>query len=178
MTTYRKLTEEEIDRSLFSKFRRRQVVTDCWRKIGGEWLIQEAPFIDEWSEEDYHTLVSCLRNTVRTGGLVLGAFHQGWLKGFVSVEAGLFGQEQEYLDLSSLHVSEEMRRAGIGRDLFRAAQQWAAGHGAKKLYISSHSAAETQSFYRAMGCVEAKEYHRGHEEQEPFDCQLECKVLP
>ena len=88
-------------------------MTDCWRKIGGEWLIQEAPFIDEWSEEDYHTLVSCLRNTVRTGGLVLGAFHQGWLKGFVSVEAGLFGQEQEYLDLSSLHVSEEMRRAGI-----------------------------------------------------------------
>ena len=44
---------------------------------------------------------------------------------------------------------------------------------AEKLYISSHSAVETQAFYRAVGCREAQEYNAEHVEQEPFDCQLE-----
>ena len=43
-----------------------------------------------------------------------------------------------------------------------------------KLYISAHSAVESQAFYKAMGCVEAEVYHQGHVEEEPYDCQLEC----
>ena len=96
------------------------------------------------------------------------------MKGFASVEAALFGGEQGYLDLSSIHVSEDMRGMGIGRALFLAAKEWAAGRGAKKLYISAHSAVESQAFYRTMGCVEAREYQQKHVEAEPYDCQLEC----
>jgi len=70
-------------------------------------------------------------------------------------------------------VSEDMRRGGIGKALFLAAAEWARKQGAKKLYISAHSAVESQAFYRAMGCVEAAEYHQKHVEAEPFDCQLE-----
>lgn len=176
MIEYRTVPEDELCRELFSGFVRRQVVTDCWRKESGQWVLRKDPFLDDWSEEDYQTLVACLKNTVRTGGLVYAAFLGGVLKGFVSVEAGLFGGEQKYLDLSSIHVSEELRGQGIGAALFRAAQEWAGQHGAKKLYISAHSAAETQAFYRKMGCVEAKVYHPGHVEREPFDCQLECRV--
>ena len=47
---------------------------------------------------------------------------------------------------------------------------------AKKLYISAHSAVESQAFYKAMGCVEAEEYNAEHVEKEPYDCQLECDV--
>lgn len=46
-------------------------------------------------------------------------------------------------------------------------------NGAKKLYISSHSAIESQNFYKSLGCVEAKEYNKAHVENEPCDCQLE-----
>lgn len=46
--------------------------------------------------------------------------------------------------------------------------------GAEKLYISAHSAVETQAFYNAMGCAEALEYSKFHTQKEPFDCQLEC----
>ncbi|MDO5551833.1 MAG: GNAT family N-acetyltransferase, partial [Lachnospiraceae bacterium] len=95
-------------------------------------------------------------------------------KGFVSVESDLFGGTQRYLDLSSIHVSEDMRGRGIGKALFLAAKDWAKEHGARKLYISSHSAVESQAFYKAMGCVEAEVYHQGHVEREPYDCQLEC----
>ncbi len=173
MIEYRILQEEEIDRSLFRSFIRHQVVDQCLRRENGAWVVRSDPFIDDWTEADYQTLVRCLRNTVRTGGLVLGAFSDGALKGFVSVENGFFGGENRYFDLSSIHVSEDMRRNGIGKELFMAAAAWAREQGAKKLYISSHSAIESQAFYRSMGCVEAAEYNQKHVEAEPYDCQLE-----
>ncbi len=173
---YRVIVEEEIDRELFSDFRRRQVVTDCWRRVDGEWVIRSDPFIDEWSEEDYRELISCLRNTLRTGGIVYGAFEENLLKGFVSVEAEPLGSLGQYLDLSSIHVSEDRRGLGIGNRLFMLACDWAREHGAKKLYISAHSAVETQAFYRSRGCVEAEEYNKEHCEREPYDCQMEYQL--
>lgn len=175
-TQYRKLHENEICRDLFGQFIRRQNVEKCWRKEAGKWVIKDAPFIDDWSESDYKILITCLKNTAATDGLVYGFFCNGQLKGFVSVESTLFGAKEKYLDLTSLHVSEDMRGKGIGKILFLEAGAWAKEHGAKKLYISAHSAVETQAFYKAMGCVEAQEYHQQHVEAEPFDCQLEFSL--
>lgn len=174
MIEYRTLGTDEICRELFHGFIRHQNVTKCWRRENGEWLIKDAPFTDDWSEEDYQVLVKCLKNTAVTGGLVYGAFSDDILKGFVSVEPEFSGGEQKYLDLSSIHVSEDMRGNGIGRTLFCAAKEWAKEHGACKLYISAHSAVESQAFYKAMGCVEAQVYNISHVEAEPYDCQLEC----
>ncbi len=53
-------------------------------------------------------------------------------------------------------------------------KNWAKKKGGKKLYISAHSAVETQAFYQMMGCVDAEEYDPHHVEAEPFDRQLEC----
>lgn len=174
MTTYRALTENEICRDLFRSFMRRQIVTDCWRRDNGKWAVRRDPFIDDWTEEDYQALIADLRETVCSGGLVYAAFCSGQLKGFVSVTSKLFGTSQQYLDLTNIHVSEDMRNCGIGKTLFCAAKTWAKEHAAEKLYISAHSAVESQAFYKSMGCVEAKEYSREHVEKEPYDCQLEC----
>ncbi len=176
MIQYRTLGAQEIDRELFQDFIRYQKVTDCWRRENHTWVIKREPFIDDWSDEDYHTLVACLKNTASIGGVVYAAFHDGELKGFASVEPKMFGGEQGYLDLSSIHVSEDMRGQGIGKLLFRLAKKWAKSQGAKKLYISAHSAVESQAFYRAMGCVEAQVYNQKHVEAEPYDCQLECEL--
>lgn len=115
-----------------------------------------------------------LKETVRSGGFVYAAFYNNQLKGFASVESSLFGTSRQYLDLANIYVSEDMRKRGIGRVLFQAAKIWAKAHSAEKLYISAHSAVESQDFYRSMGCVEAKEYNPSHVEKEPFDCQMEC----
>lgn len=128
---YRALCVDEINTALFAGFIRRQEVTKCWRKEGDEWVIREDPFIDDWSAADYQTLVDCLKHTVMTGGFVYAAFCSGVLKGFVAVEPTLFGGPQRYLDLSSLHVSREMRGNGIGTQLFQAAKRWAREHGRK-----------------------------------------------
>lgn len=176
MIQYRILKTDEIGRDLFRDFIRRQIVTDCWRKENETWVIKSDPFIDDWSENDYQTLAGCLKNTITAGGFVYAAFSDGMLKGFVSVEPELFGGSQKYMDLSSIHVSLDLRGHGIGRSLFAAAREWAKSRGAKKLYISAHSAVESQSFYKAMGCCEAQVYNQKHVEAEPYDCQLECRL--
>lgn len=173
---YRSLQEHEIDRELFRDFIRQQIVTKCWRKEDGEWIIKDAPFIDDWTEQDYEVLIQCLKHTVRTGGIVYGAFYEGKLKGFAAVLPEIFGGENKYIDLAAIHVSQDMRGTGIGTALFKEAKRWAKEKGAEKLYISAHSAVESQAFYKRMGCVEAKWYKKGHVEEEPFDCQLEVKL--
>ena len=154
---YREIAPGELDRALFRHFERRQEVTKCRRRENGVWVVRDAPFIDDWSEADYAFLVQCLQNTLATGGVVLGAFADGALKGFASVESAPLGKAGDDRDLTCLHVSAE----------------WARAHGGKKLYLSAHSAVETQAFYAAMGCVEAREYNEAHVASEPFDCQME-----
>lgn len=176
MIEYRNITLEELNMDLFSDFIRRQVVTNVWRKENGKWIIKEEPFIDDWTPEDFAFGISCIQNTIKTGGLLYGAFSDGKLKGFVSVESEIFGGEHQYMDLTSIHVSADMRKNGIGRQLFQKAKEWAKSKGAKKLYISSHSAVESQAFYKSMGCTEAAVYNKAHTDKEPFDVQLECIV--
>ena len=174
MTMFRTLTcGEDITRQLFQDFERRQDVGLCWRKRDGEWIIKEDPFVDDWTEADYEELIRCLRRTIQTGGFICGAFTDSRIKGFVSVESCPLGTRSQYLELSCLHVSRELRGSGIGKKLFAIAAQWAREQGGEKLYISSHSAAETQAFYRSLGCRDALEPSRAHVEKEPYDCQLE-----
>ena len=149
---YRSLQENEINRELFRDFIRRQVVTKCWRKEKGEWVIKDAPFIDDWTEQDYQVLIECLKGTAASGGLVYGAFYDGRLKGFIAVLPEIFGGENKYIDLAAIHVSQDMRGTGIGTVLFKEAKRWAKEKGAEKLYISAHSAVESQAFYKRMGC--------------------------
>lgn len=166
----------DIKDSLFEHFVRRQLVTQCWRKVEGEWVVMDISFVDDWSKEDYERILSRLQHISASGGAVYGAFENRRLKGLAAVKATLFGRGGEYLDLTDIYVSQEARGLGIGRVLFGLAKVWAKAHGARKLYISAHSSIESQAFYRAMGCVEAKEYDLEHVRQEPFDCQLECEL--
>ena len=89
---YREIASGELDRALFRHFERRQEVTKCRRRENGVWVVRDAPFIDDWSEADYAFLVQCLQNTLATGGVVLGAFADGALKGFASVESAPLGR--------------------------------------------------------------------------------------
>lgn len=171
---YRELSIDEISKTLFESFIRYQEVTQCWRKIDGAWVIKDISFIEDWDESKHTVLVNCLKNTIETGGVVFGAFDGYGLKGFASVESAGFGKNHQYLDLSCIHVSQDMRGNGIGKQLFDLTKKWAKQHLAQKLYISSHSAVETQAFYKAMGCVEDEEYNQCYVDKEPCDCQLEC----
>ena len=158
---YREIKIREIGRLLFSGFIRHQKVVKCRRKSGGRWIIVDDPFTDDWSESDYEKLILSLKENSARGGLVFGAFADDVLKGFISVNPGIFGGDRKYIDLSEIHVSEDLRRTGIGKVLF---------------YISAHSSVESQAFYAKMGCADALYPDKAHVEAEPFDCQLECRL--
>lgn len=173
---FRPLKPEELAPELFRYFDRFQVVEQCWRKVQGRWVVKDVPFTERWSDGDYRELCALLRLTLATGGRVWGAFLDGKLKGFASVEGERIGSKGQYADLSSLHVSADARGQGLGRRLFQLAEEDARRLGAGALYISAHSSVESQAFYRSVGCEEAREYQAFHVEKEPCDCQLERPV--
>lgn len=174
MIEYRRIQPNELSMELFEHFSRRQNVNGCYRMENGKCVVKPVAFIDDWSEDEYAALINELIITAKTGGAVFGAFQDGFVKGFASVESSFFGGENGYVDLSNLHVSENMRGHGIGKRLFAISAEWAKAHGAKKLYISAHSAVETQKFYRnGLGCTDAQEINAALAQKEPCDCQLE-----
>ena len=146
MVTYQVLTEKEIQEDLFRDFQRRQEVTRRLEKTAEGWTVREDRFVEDWGPEEYQILVRCLRHTAASGGLVLGAFSERKLKGFVSVEGAPAGSRGQYLELSSLHVSRELRGQGIGAALFEAARRFAWERGIGRLYISAHPAARPRPF--------------------------------
>lgn len=111
--------------------------------------------------------------TISKNGVVIGAFKEDRLVGFVSVENELLGMDKNYIQLSEIHVTEELRGKGIGKGLFKKACMEAASRNGKKLYISAHSSKETQEFYRGLGCRDAEEVNKNLQDLEPCDCQME-----
>ena len=49
---YRKINDDELTIELFSKFNRYQEVKKCWRKREGKWVLEDVPFIEQWTKEE------------------------------------------------------------------------------------------------------------------------------
>lgn len=173
---YKKLAKGEMCFGMIKDFNRYQKVTKCWRKVDGQWVLRDINFVETWDEQKLQFLVKCIEGLYEDGGATFAAIEHGKIVGFAALEADFFGSDCQYLELTSLHTSYEHRGQGIGRKLFEMVCEDARLRGAKKLYISTHSAQETQAFYKAVGCVEALEYNEECVAEEPFDCQLEREL--
>lgn len=170
---YRQLTLAEIRPALFAPFDRYQEVRQVWQQAEESWQLVEAAHYVDWNEADKALLCDYLRATAESGGLVLAAFRDEELCAFASLENQPLGQNGQMLELSSLHVSRPLRGRGMGRALFRFICAQARRRGAQKLYISTHPAAETQTFYEKLGCQAAQEPQAQISAQHPGDRQLE-----
>ena len=171
--TIKKLGAEDCVPENFSKFNRYQEIKRCWRKENEKWLLKDIAFTQQWNNEQKAEKVDGLLRCIQQGGVVIGAFADNSIIGFSSILYGLFGSDNEYIQLEMLHVSYEFRGRGIGKELFQKICGYAKKLGAIKLYISAHSAEETQAFYKSVGCIEAVEVNQRLYEDEPFDCHLE-----
>ncbi|MBT2292299.1 GNAT family N-acetyltransferase [Paenibacillus albidus] len=172
--TFASLTPADLQEELLDSFIRTQHVHRVWRMKEGQKTLVTASFTDDWDQQTKLDIVaSDWRICLAGGGMVHCALHNGRIVAFATLLRELFGSRKQYADLLQLHVSSEVRHKGLGRTLFMKCAEQAGIWGARKLYISSHSAEETYSFYRAMGCVPAEELHLYHVRMEPFDLQLE-----
>ncbi len=176
MIVYRVLSAEDISPDILDGFDRRQEVKLCRKKVGDGFTLVANPFVDDWNREQRDFVVWAMGNILSNGGWIAGAFAGDCLKGVIALEAAPLGSRGQYREVCGFWVSRESRGQGIGRRLFSMAKEACRKLGGEKLYISSHPAAETQAFYKAMGCVEAQEYSQPHVEREPWDCQIECSI--
>jgi len=171
----RELTINDLHPNMLLHFDRYQEVRRCLRKDGNKLVLKDIPFIEQWDDETKQEIVVVdFTNCLSTGGVVWGVFNErGELIAFASLLAEFFGSEKQYLQLMQLHTSYGYRSMGIGKELFKLSVEKAKLLGAKKLYISTHSAEESQRFYEAMGCVDAQEISKKLAEFEPNDRQME-----
>lgn len=152
------LHADNLTMALFDGFQRTQAVTHCWQRGAEGWILREVhPYTEEWQAAEYTKLIGLLQATCQSGGAVFGYFQSRRLVGFASL-AGTFAEGcVRCLQMTSLHVSRDCRNRKIGRRLFAAVASAARARRAEKLYLSAHPSAETQSFYQAVGCVDATE---------------------
>ena len=174
--TYCKISEENFSYSSLDGFIRRQEVRECWRKVDSQWKLLPIAYVEDWDLEARRKRADIILRGVRSGGIAYGAWDRERVVGFARLEGPLFGSEGQYIDLAQFHVSLPCRRRGIGKRLFELACQGARELGAKKLYVSAHSAKESIAAYRKYGCVEAREVSQILAEKEPCDMQLEFQL--
>lgn len=171
---YRVLELSDLDFDILKKFNRYQETNNTYYKKSDGYSIKKNYFTDNWNDKQKKDVVQWLRRCIISGGAVIGAFDEDLLVGFANVEGDLIGSEKQYVELTYIHVSNDYRGKGIGKRILELCSQKAKEIGAKKLYIGSHPAEETQLFYKSVGCVFAEEIIQRIYDKEPLDIQLEC----
>ncbi|MDL2287551.1 GNAT family N-acetyltransferase [Eubacteriales bacterium OttesenSCG-928-G02] len=175
---YKQLEVNDLSPDIFNNFNRYQEVKKCWRKKDNSWILIDHPFIEDWSIEQKKQLATVyLPGTIKNGGIVAGAFDGENLIGFFALAGDLIGSRKQYIRLISLHVSNEYRNKGIGKNLFNLCANAAKATKAEKLYISTHSSQESHAFYRAMNCIHAEEIIPELYKKEPFDVHMEYILI-
>jgi ribosomal protein S18 acetylase RimI-like enzyme len=186
---YKELSIDDLKDDLLDNFSRYQKINNYWIKNNdGIWILMNRNdsnnryknadniYDDDWDKNEKVKIINNqLRDSIVNGGFVVGVYLNNKLIAFANLPNGLFGENNEYIRLTMLHVSNEYRNMGIGKELFKICVEKAKTTGAKKLYISAHFSEETQSFYKKIGCVDAiyvcndiSEYHPGDDRQLEF----------
>lgn len=174
--TYAKLTSDNFTETSLDTFIRHQEVTEIWQNVNGKLVLRPIHFVEEWELPKLRQQAQTILQIIKNQGIAYGAFLHGQLIGFSYLADGLFGRQNQYIELAMMQVSCPFRRQGIGKMLFTHICMDATRTRASKLYISAHSARETIAFYHALGCVEATEINPQIAANEPFDIQLEYQL--
>jgi len=168
---YRQLQLEEAER--IREIDASNFIGKAWREVNGVRQLVEINYQDTGFPHGYERHLTELRETMINGGSALGAFDNGKVIGFCSVNSDVFGVKYRYALLHQMFIDLNHRRKGIGKQLFLLSIIEAKKFGAEKFYICAGSSEETIAFYRALGCVEAKEINIELYESDTRDMQLE-----
>lgn len=172
---YRTLELDECDR--IREVDASQYIGRAWRNVDGYRQLVEINYQDTDFPNGFEDHLSNLKNTIRSGGIVLGAFFKERLVGFCSVNNTVFGDYYKYVLLDQLFISNELRNKGIGKKLFFMSAKMAKNKGAEKFYICAGSSEETIAFYFAIGCEETKVIDQDLYQTDTRDYQLEFDFM-
>lgn len=171
------IKNDKISLNMLDEFNRKQMVSKRFCVKDNKEKIEAVSFTDDWSTEKKQKIIEqYFMHATEYLGYNAGIYSDSTLIAFLSLDCHPIGLEGEYIQLTMLHVSQEFRNKGLGKILFQHAIEKVESVGAKKLYISAHSAYESQLFYRNQGCIAAKWIDSIAKELEPYDIQMEYEV--
>ena len=152
-------------------FQRYQEVKNVYRLQNGNLTLVYNPFTEDW---DAARLIEKAEEILSGRYVTYCAYEGNRVVGEIMLNPRL---NKGRLIIDSFHVSGDYRRRGIGRALFEAARQEALKRGAHALYASCCSSEETINFYSAMGFRFSPDPIPSFAAAEPYDLQMECKIV-
>jgi N-acetylglutamate synthase-like GNAT family acetyltransferase len=174
---FKELKITDINNNILDYYNRYQEVKKCYRKKDGKWIITEIEYIANWDKNEIENVIKEFTNTLKYNGRIFGAYEDNKLIGFATLINKKFGSNNQYIQLGHMHVSFGYRNKGIGKKLFELCIKNAKEIGAAKIYISANTSEETQKFYLSIGCIDAEEINKELAENEPYDRQMEYKII-
>lgn len=156
-------------------YNRKQVVTKHYFINQGNKEVRDISFIDDWSQKDRIDIVENFFNNEDFYSAAI--YESGYIVAFYVIGRKPLKSNLDYIELKQLQVSLEYRGKGLGKALFIDACSKALQFGAKRLYISAHSAIETQKAYEKLGCVDATWINEKAVKEEPYDIQMEYVLI-
>lgn len=163
--------KNNFGRNSLHDFRRYQEVKNVYRLKDGQLRLVYNPFTEDWDDE---RRIEKAEEILSGQYVTYCAFEGNRVVGEIMLLPRL---NKDRLIIDSFHVSSDYRRRGIGRALLDAARQEALKRGAHALYASCCSAEETIRFYTAMGFRRSADPIASCIEDEPYDLQMECKII-
>jgi N-acetylglutamate synthase-like GNAT family acetyltransferase len=159
---HRELNINDINDNFLNTFNRYQEITKIYikDKLTPPYTIQ---IIDEvsvktWNNHKKMEKIADIREILKRGGWAFGVFDEDAnLVGFGVLDNKKIGKNNDYIELKHLYTNSNYKGQGIGKILFNLIVNKAKTTNAKKLYISTHPAIESQNFYIKLGCVLAQE---------------------
>ena len=172
--TFKKIVYKNINDNFLNGYNRFQEITNIVYLDQMELKEKENKFYETWNQEKLIEISRYLKSSVKSGSILYATYDYKKIVGFAMIDRKLLFDES--INLKYIHVSKEYRGYNIGKYLFNIMALEAKKIGATKLYISSHSAVETQRFYQRVGCVLANKINRELQELEPYDIPLEYQL--
>lgn len=163
--------KNNFGRNSLNDFKRYQEVKNVYRLKDGQLRLVYNPFTEDWDDE---RRIEKAEEILSGQYVTYCAFEGNRVVGEIMLLPQL---NKDRLIIDSFHVYSDYRRRGIGRALLDAARQEALKRGAHALYASCCSAEETIRFYTAMGFRRSDDPIASCIEDEPYDLQMECKII-
>ena len=168
----RKLTRPEVPN--IWNIDRSEVINDIYYLRDGQLVLEpEHDDMQGWPPGEPEHYTPYLLDCFDRGGSFWGMFEDGDLIGVVILESKFIRSQKDTLQMKFLHVSNHLRKQGLGKRLFVLAAEKAKELGAKKMYISATPSGNTINFYMRLGCVLATEIDEELFVLEPEDIHLE-----
>ncbi|MDR2747907.1 MAG: GNAT family N-acetyltransferase [Treponema sp.] len=173
---YKELGIDDIHSNILDYYNRYHEVKKCYRNENGKWVIKKIEYVEDWDKDKKENIIKDFSKIINNGGYIFGAYEDNKLIGFAVLVNKKFGSRKQYILLDNMQVSFGYRNRGIGKKLFELCVKRVKETGIEKIYISAHTAEETQAFYLNIGCIDTEEINRELAEKEPYDRQMEYKA--